>query len=648
MKNEPCQNHINVNTYSEQYRISTLDPEKYWEDEAKKLDWIIPFKSVKNISSSSENVSIKWFEDGSLNVSQNCLDRHLYSRGNKIALIWESEDGKESKKFTYRELFDEVCRFAGVLRKLGVKKGDAVAIYMPMLPETLIAMLACTRIGAMHCVVFGGFSAASLAERISDVKASVVVTADEGRRAGKTFPLKNQVDQAIAVCCTKEGHTVEKVIVLENTGQEIQWKKDRDFWWDAMMSTAESVMEPVAMQAEDPLFVLYTSGSTGKPKGILHTTGGYLTQAATTFRNLFQKNEDDVFWCTADVGWITGHTYLVYAPLCCGVSTVMHEGVPSWPTPDILARIIDKHSVNVLYTAPTVIRSLMAKGDEALGKTKRTSLHTLGSVGEPINPEAWMWYWKTFGHSKCSVMDTWWQTETGGIMIAPQFEGGHIKPGCAATPCFGISLAVKNDAGEDVNFGEKGYLVIQDSWPGQARSIWGNHQRFVDSYYNVIPGVYYTGDGAFQDHEGHFWVTGRVDDVMNISGHRLGAVEIESAISSHPSVSEAAVVGIPHPIKGECIYAFVTLQHGVTAQDGLSSELRALVRLTIGPIATPEVIHWTPHIPKTRSGKILRRVLRKIAVGDSENLGDITTLSDPDAISKLLQELKHQNETNHQ
>ena len=612
--------------------LINADPDIFWSNEARNISWMTPASVINETSFSQGNINISWFRDGVLNVSQNCLDRHLEKRGDRAAIIWESDDGEECRILTYRQLHTQVCRFAGVLRSLGVKKGEPVTLYMPMVPEVAIAMLACTRIGAIHSVVFAGFSPEALADRIANAGSRLVITADEGRRGGKTIPLKSGVDQALQICRENFNHNVRHIIVLKHTGGETEWSPQTDHWWHQLMLNSHSDLPPEPMEAEAPLFILYTSGSTGKPKGLLHTTAGYLVYALSTFRQLAGNSQ--VFWCTADIGWITGHTYLLYAPLSAGITTLMHEGLPAWPTPNRLASIIDKHHVDMLYTAPTLIRMLKSVGLPATENTHRTSLQRLGTVGEPINPEAWHWYRDTFGKGQCAVIDTWWQTETGGIMIAP--VNGENKPGAAATPLPGIHAEILDDHGQPVPPLTSGNLVICNSWPGQARSIYNDHVRYEETYFSTFPGYYFTGDGAWRDEDGHFWITGRIDDVLNVSGHRLGTAEIEAAISSHPSVCEAAVVGQPHPVKGESVYAYISLMENKSVTPELSSEIRLRVREKIGALASPDVIHWTPYLPKTRSGKILRRVLRKIASGETKMLGDLSSLADPDGLKRLL------------
>jgi acetyl-CoA synthetase len=620
--------------YEAMYQASVQDPDTFWGEQGKILDWMTPYTRVKNTSYDPGHVSIKWYEDGLLNVSANCLDRHLSERGDKVAIIWEGDNPAEDRKITYRELHAEVCKFANVLKAQGVKRGHMVCLYMPMVPEAAIAMLACTRIGAVHSIVFGGFSPEALSGRIIDSGASVVITADEGLRGGRPIPLKKNVDEALTHPDTK----VSKVIVLKRTGGNVAWHDHRDIWWHDAVNAASPDCPPEAMGAEDPLFVLYTSGSTGKPKGVLHTTGGYLVYAALTFKYVFDYHEEDIYWCTADVGWVTGHSYLVYGPLANGATTVMFEGVPNYPATNRMSQVVDKHQVTILYTAPTAIRALMAKGKEAVEGTSRTSLRIMGSVGEPINPEAWEWYYRTIGDERCPIVDTWWQTETGGILITPLPGVTALKPGSATRPFFGVQPALVDNLGEPLEGATEGNLVITDSWPGQMRTVFGDHERFEQTYFSTFPGRYFTGDGARRDEDGYYWITGRVDDVLNVSGHRMGTAEIESALVAHPKIAEAAVVGVPHEIKGQGIYAYVTLIAGEEPSRELHKEVKEWVRKEIGAIATPDVIHWAEGLPKTRSGKIMRRILRKIATGETDSLGDISTLADPGVVDKLIRE----------
>ncbi|MDH0476354.1 acetate--CoA ligase [Aeromonas caviae] len=620
--------------YEAMYQASVQDPDAFWGEQGRILDWMTPYTRVKNTSYDPGHVSIKWYEDGLLNVSANCLDRHLSERGDKVAIIWEGDNPAEDRKITYRELHLEVCKFANVLKAQGVKRGDMVCLYMPMVPEAAIAMLACTRIGAVHSIVFGGFSPEALSGRIIDSGATIVITADEGLRGGRPIPLKKNVDEALTHPDTK----VSKVIVLKRTGGNVAWHDHRDIWWHDAVAAASPDCPPEAMGAEDPLFVLYTSGSTGKPKGVLHTTGGYLVYAALTFKYVFDYHEEDIYWCTADVGWVTGHSYLVYGPLANGATTLMFEGVPNYPATNRMSQVVDKHQVSILYTAPTAIRALMAKGKEAVEGTSRTSLRIMGSVGEPINPEAWEWYYRTIGDERCPIVDTWWQTETGGILISPLPGVTALKPGSATRPFFGVQPALVDNLGEPLEGATEGNLVITDSWPGQMRTVFGDHERFEQTYFSTFPGRYFTGDGARRDEDGYYWITGRVDDVLNVSGHRMGTAEIESALVAHPKIAEAAVVGVPHEIKGQGIYAYVTLIAGEEPSRELHKEVKEWVRKEIGAIATPDVIHWAEGLPKTRSGKIMRRILRKIATGETDSLGDISTLADPGVVDKLIRE----------
>ncbi|MCS3424235.1 acetyl-CoA synthetase [Rahnella sp. BIGb0603] len=627
---------ITPEKYQQYYQQSVEDPEAFWGEQAKVLDWIKPFTQAKNTSFAPGNIDIRWFEDGTLNLAANCLDRHLAEKGDQTALIWEGDDpNAENKHVTYKQLHQDVCQFANVLKGFGVRKGDVVAIYMPMVPEAAVAMLACARIGAVHSVIFAGFSPEAVSGRIIDSNAKIVITADEGLRAGRTIPLKQNVDDALKnPAVTSVTHS----IIFKRTGKQGEWKEGRDIWWHDAIKDVPADCPAEEMKAEDPLFILYTSGSTGKPKGVLHTTGGYLVYAALTFKYTFDYHDGDIYWCTADVGWVTGHSYLLYGPLACGAVSLMFEGVPNYPTPARMAQVIDKHKVNILYTAPTAIRALMAEGDKAVEGTSRASLRIMGSVGEPINPEAWEWYYKTIGNSQCPIVDTWWQTETGGFMITPLPGATELKAGSATRPFFGVQPALVDNEGIPQEGACEGNLVITDSWPGQARTLFGDHDRFEQTYFSTFKNMYFSGDGARRDEDGYYWITGRVDDVLNISGHRLGTAEIESALVSHPKIAEAAVVGIPHNIKGQAIYAYITLNHGEEPSPELYTEVRNWVRKEIGSIATPDVLHWTDSLPKTRSGKIMRRILRKIAAGDTSNLGDTSTLADPGVVEKLLEE----------
>lgn len=628
------QTHADNDTYLSMYQESVNDPQGFWGKHGKIVDWIKPFTQVKNTSFEPGNISIKWFEDGQLNVSANCIDRHLAERGDEVAIIWEGDDPNDDAQITFNQLHEKVCRFSNVLKAQGVKKGDVVCLYMPMVPEAAVAMLACTRIGAIHTVVFGGFSPDALAGRIIDSNAKVVITADEGVRGGRAVPLKANVDQALQNPETN----ISSVVVFQRTGGNVEWNAERDIWWHEATEQASPECAPEPMNAEDPLFILYTSGSTGKPKGVLHTTGGYLVYATMTFKYIFDYQPNDVFWCTADVGWITGHTYLVYGPLSNGAKTILFEGVPNYPDTSRMSEVVDKHQVSILYTAPTAIRALMAKGDEAIKGTTRSSLRIMGSVGEPINPEAWEWYYKTIGDERCPIVDTWWQTETGGILITPLPGATELKAGSATRPFFGVQPALFDNEGGTLEGANEGNLVITDSWPGQMRTIYGDHDRFEQTYFSTFKGVYTTGDGARRDEDGYYWITGRVDDVLNVSGHRMGTAEIESALVAFDKIAEAAIVGIPHDIKGQAIYAYITLNDGEFPSAELHKEVKDWVRKEIGPIATPDVLHWTDSLPKTRSGKIMRRILRKIATGDTGNLGDTSTLADPSVVDKLIEE----------
>lgn len=623
--------HYNAETYARDYAHSIKDPEAYWSKAGKSLDWIKPYTKAKNTSFELGNVAIRWFDDGILNVSANCIDRHLATRANQVAIIWEGDNPNESEQITYAQLSERVQRFANVLKKHGVKKGDRVTIYLPMIPEAAYAMLACARIGAIHSIVFGGFSPDSLQNRIDDADSKFVITADEGLRGGKPVPLKKNTDAALAKC--KGG---EKVLVVRRTGNPVPWTAGRDIWLHEELATVDAICAPEPMNAEDPLFILYTSGSTGKPKGVVHTTGGYLLHAAMTHRAVFDYQDGDIYWCTADVGWVTGHSYIVYGPLANGATTLMFEGIPTYPTTSRFWDVIDKWNVNTFYTAPTAIRSLMGGGDEPVKKTSRASLRLLGSVGEPINPEAWEWYHRVVGDSRCPIVDTWWQTETGGILISPLPGATALKPGSATLPFFGVRPALVDDKGGFLEGAATGNLVILDSWPGQSRTIYNDHERFEQTYFSAYPGMYFTGDGCRRDEDGYYWITGRVDDVINVSGHRMGTAEVESALVSHPKVAEAAVVGYPHDLKGQGIYCYVTLNAGESGDDGLRKELVAHVRKEIGPIASPDLIQFSPGLPKTRSGKIMRRILRKIAEDEFSNLGDTSTLADPAVVDDLI------------
>ena len=627
----------NEQQYFERYQDSISNLDAFWAEAAKKLDWIKPFTKVNGSSYDPNNFKIEWFADGQLNVSENCLDRHLKEHPLKPAIIWEGDHPSRHKIISFVELHDEVCRFANVLKKQGVGKGDRVILYMPMIPEAAIAMLACTRIGAVHCVVFGGFSPDSLASRIEDSQAKLVITADQGMRGGKTIPLKENVDAALQIAGTE---SVQKMIVVHRTGHPITMKEDRDLWYHMEIMTVTDICPAEPINAEDPLFILYTSGSTGKPKGVLHTTGGYLTYVNTTFREIFDIKQNDVFWCTADVGWITGHSYVLYGPLSNGTTTVMSEGIPQYPTWARTGHIVDKHNISILYTAPTAIRAMMREGDAFVRESDRSSLRLLGSVGEPINPEAWNWYYTVVGESRCPIVDTWWQTETGGILISPLPGATALKPGSATRPFFGIQPAIVDAEGHEIEGAAEGNLIIKASWPGQMRTIWGDPERFIEAYFSTYPGNYFTGDGARRDADGYYWITGRVDDVLNVSGHRLGTAEIESALVAHEKVAESAVVGMPHDIKGQGVAAYVTLQAGEPETEELRKELVNWVRKVLGPVATPDAIFWAPALPKTRSGKIMRRILRKIVANELDSLGDTSTLADPSVVDQLIKEVE--------
>ncbi len=623
--------HIGEAEYHELYEQSVKDPEHFWGRQAERfLEWMEPWQKVTEYDFSTAN--IRWFIGAKLNVSLNCLDRHLEKRGEQTAILWESDDPNINRKITYRELHRLVCRFANALKAKGAGKGDRICIYLPNIPEAAIAMLACARIGAIHSIVFGGFSSEALKDRILDCDCHYVITADEGRRGGKKIPLKDNVDEALASC-----PNVKTLFVVKNTGAAIPWVEGRDVWYHEAIAQEAEECPAEPMDAEDPLFILYTSGSTGKPKGVLHTTGGYLLYAAMTHHYVFDYHEGDVYWCTADVGWVTGHSYVVYGPLCNGAISLMFEGIPTYPTADRFWKVIDKHQVNIFYTAPTAIRMLMGMGDDLVQRTSRQSLRILGSVGEPINPEAWEWYYHIVGDARCPVVDTWWQTETGGILITPLPGATPLKPGSATLPFFGVVPAILDSLGEEKEGEAEGVLAITASWPGQARTVYGNHQRFVETYFSLYPNKYFTGDGAKRDADGYYWITGRVDDVLNVAGHRMGTAEIESALVLHNAVAEAAVVGYPHDLKGQGIYAYITLNIGVEPSEELKQDLIHLVRKEIGPIATPDIIQWAPSLPKTRSGKIMRRILRKVAANDLGNLGDISTLADPSVLEEIIE-----------
>jgi acetyl-CoA synthetase len=621
---------INEAKYKKLYEESVADPAKFWGEQGRRLDWIKPYTKVKNTRYEGD-VSIKWYEDGTLNASYNCIDRHLKDRADQTAIIWEGDDPNESRHITYAELHDNVCRLANVLKAHGIKKGDRVTIYLPMIPEAAYAMLACARIGAIHSVVFGGFSPDSLAGRIQDCDSPYLITADEGLRGSKKVPLKANADEALKTC-----PGVKKVLVVKRTGGAIAWREGRDVWYHDEMEKASKDCPPTEMSAEDPLFILYTSGSTGKPKGVLHTTGGYLVYVSMTHQYVFDYHDGQIYWCTADVGWVTGHSYIVYGPLANGATTLMFEGVPNYPDSSRFWQVIDKHKVQIFYTAPTAIRALMRDGDSYVTKTSRKSLKLLGSVGEPINPEAWLWYHRVVGDGRVPVVDTWWQTETGGILITPLPGATPLKPGSATRPFFGIKPQIVDGEGKVLEGAAEGNLCIIDSWPGQMRTVYGDHKRFIETYFSAFKGKYFTGDGARRDEDGYYWITGRVDDVINVAGHRLGTAEVESALVANTKVAEAAVVGYPHDIKGQGIYAYVTLKLGIEPNEALRQELTQWVRKQIGPIATPDLIQWAPGLPKTRSGKIMRRILRKIAANEQDQLGDTTTLADPGVVLDLV------------
>ena len=625
---------IDAAAYEKMYAQSVEDNEAFWAEQAKRIDWIRPFTKVKDVSFNRDDVHVRWYYDGTLNVCYNCVDRHLDSKGDDVAIIWEGDDPSRDLKITYRELHERVCRFANSLKDLGAKKGDRITIYMPMIPEAAIAMLACARIGAVHSVVFGGFSPDALAGRIYDCDSNIVITADEGVRGGKTIPLKANVDAAAE---NPDVTTLEKVLVVRNTGNDINWVEGRDVWLHESSAQVDAECPCEEMGAEDPLFILYTSGSTGKPKGVLHTTGGYLVYAAMTHEQVFDYHPGDIYWCTADIGWVTGHSYIVYGPLANGAVTLMFEGVPNYPTSSRFWEVCDKHKVNICYTAPTAIRALMREGNEPVKRTSRKSLRLLGSVGEPINPEAWLWYYNVVGEGRCPIVDTWWQTETGGILISPLPGATDLKPGSATRPLFGIMPAIIDGDGKVLEGAVEGNLVITDSWPGQMRTIYGDHKRFIETYFSTYDDCYTTGDGVRRDEDGYYWITGRVDDVLNVSGHRMGTAEVESALVAHKDVAEAAVVGYPHDIKGQGIYAYVTLMENVDSSDELRVELQQWVRKEIGPIAKPDLIQWAPGLPKTRSGKIMRRILRKVAADDFAELGDTSTLADPAVVDDLVE-----------
>ncbi len=621
-------------TYLEMYARSVEDPEGFWAEHGKRIDWMKPYTKVKDVSFARDDVHIKWFYDGTLNASVNCLDRHLETRGDQTAIIWEGDDPADSRSITYRQLYEEVCRLANAFKAHGIGRGDMVTIYMPMIPEAAVAMLACARIGAPHSVVFGGFSPEALAGRIEGCGAKLVITADEGLRGGRKVPLKANVDRAMN---DRNLPTLEKVFVVKRTGADIAWDDSRDVWYEEAVAGQPAECAPEEMGAEDPLFILYTSGSTGQPKGVLHTTGGYMVYASMTHEYVFDYRDGEVYWCTADVGWITGHSYIVYGPLANGAISLMFEGVPNYPDSSRFWQVVDKHNVSIFYTAPTAIRALMREGDDPVTKTSRKSLRLLGTVGEPINPEAWEWYYHVVGDERCPIVDTWWQTETGGILITPLPGATSLKPGSATRPFFGVRPELVDNDGQVLEGATEGNLVLVDSWPGQMRTVYGDHERFVQTYFSTFEGTYFTGDGARRDEDGYYWITGRVDDVLNVSGHRMGTAEIESALVAHDKVAEAAVVGYPHDIKGQGVYVYVTLKQGEEPGDELEKELRQWVRKEIGPIATPDLIQFTPSLPKTRSGKIMRRILRKVAANDYGSLGDTSTLADPGVVDDIIQ-----------
>ena len=623
--------HINKLKYEEMYKESISNPIKFWGEHGKRIDLIKNYVKVRDFSYDQKNLYIRWFEDGTLNASYNCIDRHLKNNGNKTAIIWEGDNPDEQKSITYNELYKNVCKFANVLKKLGAKKGDRITIYMPMIPEAAYAMLACTRIGAIHSVVFGGFSPEALAGRIEDCNSNLIITADEGIRGGKTIPLKQNTDEAL-----KKASSCKKCLVIKRTNGDINWVNNRDFWYHELFEEVAETCEPEEMNAEDPMFILYTSGSTGKPKGVMHTTGGYMVYTSITHEYIFDYKPNEVYWCTADVGWVTGHSYIIYGPLSNCATTLMFEGVPNYPTSSRFWEVVDKHKVNIFYTAPTALRALMAEGEAPVKKTNRGSLRILGTVGEPINPEAWNWYNEIVGDKRCPIVDTWWQTETGGILITPLPGAIDAKPGSATKPFFGIKPVLVDNDNNELTGEAEGNLCIEMSWPGQMRSVYGDHQRFIDTYFKTFPGRYFSGDGCRRDKDGYYWITGRVDDVINVSGHRMGTAEVESALVAHTDVAEAAVVGYPHDIKGQGIYAYVTLNIGVDSSDQLHTELKKWVRKEIGPIATPDLLQFSPQLPKTRSGKIMRRILRKIAANEYQDLGDTSTLADPSVVNDLI------------
>jgi len=628
--------YVDKSKYEKKYKLSIKDNEGFWKKEGKRIDWIKPYTKIKDVKYSKTDVKIRWYYDGTLNASANCIDRHLQDRKNKTAIIWVGDDPKVSKQISYKELHKNVCKAANGLKELGIKKGDRVTIYLTMIPELAYVMLACARIGAIHSIIFGGFSPDSIAGRINDCQSDYIITADEGVRGGKTIPLKKITDEALSQC-----PNVKKCIVVKRTGNQINWVEGRDVWYDQITKIASEKCEPEEMNAEDPLFILYTSGSTGKPKGVLHTTGGYMVYASMTHQYIFDYKKNDIYWCSADIGWVTGHSYIIYGPLSNGATTIMFEGIPTYPDVSRWWQIVDKYKVNIFYTAPTALRALMKEGAGPVKKTSRRSLKLLGTVGEPINPEAWLWYYKIIGDSRCPIVDTWWQTETGGILISPQPGAIDLKPGSATKPFYGIKPVIVDEKGKTLQGACRGRLCMAQSWPGQMRTVYGDHQRFIDTYFSQFDGKYFTGDGCRRDEDGYYWITGRVDDVIIVSGHNLGTAELESAFVAHPKVAEAAVVGYPHDIKGNGLYCYVTLNAGEKPTGDLERDLKLWVRKQIGPIATPDLIQFAPSLPKTRSGKIMRRILRKIAANEHDQLGDTTTLADPSVVESLVENRKN-------
>ena len=628
--------YVDKSQYEKKYKLSIKDNEGFWKKEGKRIDWIKPYTKIKDVKYSKTEVKIKWYYDGTLNASANCIDRHLKDKKNKTAIIWVGDDPKDSKQISYEELHKNVCKAANGLRELGIKKGDRVTIYLTMIPELAYVMLACARIGAVHSIIFGGFSPDSIAGRINDCQSDYIITADEGVRGGKIIPLKKITDEALEHC-----PNIKKCIVVKRTGNDVNWIEGRDVSYDEITKIASDKFKPEEMNAEDPLFILYTSGSTGKPKGVLHTTGGYMVYASMTHQYIFDYKKNDIYWCSADIGWVTGHSYIIYGPLSNGATTIMFEGVPNYPDTSRWWQIVDKYKVNIFYTAPTALRALMREGEGPVKKTSRKSLKLLGTVGEPINPEAWLWYYKVIGNSKCPIVDTWWQTETGGILISPQPGAIDLKPGSATKPFYGIIPVIVDEKGTTLKGACRGRLCMAQSWPGQMRTVYGDHQRFIDTYFSQFEGKYFTGDGCRRDEDGYYWITGRVDDVIIVSGHNLGTAELESAFVAHPKVAEAAVVGYPHDIKGNGLYCYVTLNAGENPSGDLERELKLWVRKQIGPIATPDLIQFAPGLPKTRSGKIMRRILRKIAVNEHDQLGDTTTLADPTVVESLVENRKN-------